>query len=205
MRAIRWMVTGALVLTAPAVAQPIPEQLPGQVQRLDPATWISGLLLVNKWAVESSLVAQQKASTKQARDFAGKAVQQHAALQQTLEQLAVQQGIDLAAALDAPEGPRQELMKDSLVTSLRALPQLEGTNLDRTYLTSMILASDLAVDRISWALEQLQDPELARTAREALTTLVQQRREAWQLLGSRQLAPRLPSPGQARRSPSPRR
>ena len=205
MRAIRWIVAGALVLAAPAVAQPPPDPLPGQVQRLDPETWLSGLLLVNKWAVEASLVAQQKASTKQARDFASKAVQQHSALQQTLEQLAVQQDIDLAAALDAPEGPRQELMKDALVTSLRALPQLEGTNLDRTYLSSMILASDLAVDRVSWALDQLQDPELTRAARAALTTLVQERREAWQLLGSRQLAPRVPSLGQARRSPAPRR
>ncbi len=203
MRAIRWMVTGALVLTAPGSAQQVPQsEAPEQVQRLDQDAWITGLLLVNKWAVEASLIAQRQASTKQARQFASEAVQQHSDLQRQLEQLAQQENIDVAQALEAPEGPRQELMNDALVTSLRALPQLEGANLDRAYLSAMVLAHDLAVDRVTWALGQVQDPKLTRAARDALTTLSQQRRQAWELLGSRQLVPKATPVGQARRVPS---
>jgi predicted outer membrane protein len=190
MRCFRGIVLGVALFAGTALAQARP----------DAGEWISELMLVNRWAQDSAQIAAQQATTREVREFAQNVEKSHRDLQRQLELLAQSQNVDPAVALAKPETPGRELINDALVTSLRALPQLDGLNLDRTWLSSVVTSHDLVLDKLGWVLGQANDPKLARSVQPALGTLRAHRQRAWELLGSKELSPVPGRVGQARRA-----
>ncbi|QRK05903.1 DUF4142 domain-containing protein [Archangium violaceum] len=204
MRGTRWMFVAAALVTGTAFAQQ--QQQQGQQQQpaaqapqFDEGRWTAELMLANRWSADMSKIAADRAATPSVRKFAQQAVQTHQGFEQQLQQLAQREGIDVTQALQqAEQGMKTDFMHAAIVTSLAGLPMLSGVNLDRAYLSSVVLSHDLAIDKIQWAAKQVKNPRLTQAIQDELNTLVKHRQQAYGLLG--QLAPK-PQRGQARGAP----
>lgn len=212
MRGWRWMFVGAALVAGTAMAQQAeprtqqPMQGQPQMQRpqemmsLNEDQWVAELILANRWAADMSKIAADQAATASVRQFAQQAVQEHQRFGQQLEQLAQRENIDVMAALQEREtNARQDFMHSAMLTALAGLPAMSGVNLDRTYLSSVVLSHDLAINKLQWALKQVKNPRLTQAVQQELNALVRHRQQAYRLLG--QVAPKVQR-GQARRAPA---
>lgn len=221
MRGLRWVVMSAVLVAGAAAAQPAERQQqqgqqgtqqprgqqgmqqPGQMQaegQLDIQNWLNELTLVNTWAIELSQVVQERAATAQVKQFAGSVAQDQQQLRQKLQQLGQIANVNLQeqGAVQGLESMKEQFMHSALLTSLVGIPSLNGVNVDRAYLASMVLAHDLAINKIQWAAKQIQDPKLTQAVNDVQRTLMQNRQQAYRLLG--RVAPQVQR-GQARQAP----
>lgn len=206
MRGARWMFVAAALVTGTAFAQQQQQQMlrktpqpAAQAPQFDEGQWAAELLLANRWSADMSKIAADRAVTPAVRQLAQQEVQSHQDFEQQLQQLAQREKIDLTQGLQqAEQGMKTDFMHAAIVTSLAGLPMMNGVNLDRAYLSSVVLSHDLAIDKLQWAVKQVKNPRLTQAIQDELNTLVQHRQQAYGLLG--QLAPR-PQRGQARGAP----
>lgn len=204
MRGARWIFVAAALVTGTAFAQQQgqmqQQQQPGtQARQLDESQWVAELMLANRWAADMAKIAQSQAVTPSVRRFAQQEMQTHQRFEQQLQQIAQREGIDVMQALrQAEQNMKTDFMHAAFLTSLAGLPTMTGVNLDRTFLSSVVLSHDLAIDKIQWAVKQVKNPRLTQAIQDELNTLVQHRQQAHRLLG--EVAPKAQR-GQARGAP----
>lgn len=168
---------------------------------LDQDQWIAEFMLVNQWTGDMSQIASERAMNAKTKEFARQSMQHHQQLSQKLQTLAQKANVDLEKGIQSL-GQKQDFMHLAMLTSLQALPTLNGMNVDRAYLSSIVLSHDLAIEKLLFAAKQVKNKELAGAIRDALPMLKEHRQKAHKLLG--QFAPDIKT-GQARRAPGERR
>ncbi|MFP2896335.1 DUF4142 domain-containing protein [Corallococcus sp. 4LFB] len=199
---LKWAVLSSAFLTVPALAQqprtestqaqqPKAESMQaqsgqggsGSASDIQRDQWLAEMVLVNRWAEGLSNSVEEKAANPQVRQFAKRSVQSHEKLGQRMQQLAQQAGITLSQDTLASTSSKQDFMHLEMLTTQQNIPQLNGANVDRAYLSAMVLSHDLAIDKLSWLGQQVKDPRFSRELQDTLQQLASHRAEAHQLLG----------------------
>jgi putative membrane protein len=122
------LTTALMIVTAslggPAIHDPV---LHAQAAKLDDATIVAIFDAANTADMETGLLAQQRGSSKEVRDFGAMLVRDH--------RLVRQQGRDLATELGVtPTPPKDDRSAKDHAAAIARLRSLEGADFDRAFL-----------------------------------------------------------------------
>ena len=166
----------------------------------DPQGFLSMLYAGNQMEVKLAQQAQQKASSKQVKEFARTLEQDHTRANQQITQFAQKQNMKL----DENWKPRDDIgraLHDMDNATAEMLGRLEGRAFDMAFLTAMVGDHDKTIGKLQAAREQFgNDKELTAMVDKVLPVFMNHRERAYTLLGQEK-----PQMRQARMPPTPRR
>jgi putative membrane protein len=130
------IITTALVLAIPAVAQetPAPATAPAPMSVTDPADFAAKASISNLFELETSTLALERAVGQDTKAFAQQMITDHTKAAQDMAPAAEEEGVALENALDS----RHQEMLDALGDS-------EGEEFDKAYIEAQAKAHDEAV------------------------------------------------------------
>lgn len=138
---------GALTL-APSAAQARTTALAATVTTqaaLDDPTIVAIFDAANTWDIETSMIAEKKATTKDIRDLAAMFVRDHKAVRQ--------QGRDLAKKLNVtPTPPKDFALATTHAEAMKSLNSTSGKAFDRAYLENEVAFHKAVIDAMKGTL-----------------------------------------------------
>ena len=143
----------ATALVASAALAPL-SQARAQAATLDDPTIVAIFDAANTWDIETGTIAEQKATTKQVRDYGEMIARDHKAVRQL--------GRDLAAKLGVtPTPPRNFGMAKDHAAAVSQLKAANGKAFDRAFLQHEIAFHKAVIDAINTTLlPSLQNEEV---------------------------------------------
>ena len=143
----------ATALVASAALAPL-SQARAQAAKLDDPTIVAIFDAANTWDIETGTIAEQKATTKQVRDYGEMIARDHKAVRQL--------GRDLAAKLGVtPTPPRNFGMAKDHAAAVSQLKAANGKAFDRAFLQHEIAFHKAVIDAINTTLlPSLQNEEV---------------------------------------------
>ncbi len=153
-------------------------------------------LLTDQAMLKVGEVAAKKAASPQVRAFAQRVVDERKKHIAHIERLAKQRDLNLEAEIE--KEPLDHAMDDARAAMVKAIPAMDGPELDRAWLAWMILEQDWQLAELP-VLKPYLDQTFSSFVAQSISTQLAARRVAYKLLGTVD-----PGPAQARRAP-PRR
>jgi putative membrane protein len=143
----------AAALVASAALAPL-SQAGAQAAKLDDPTIVAIFDAANTWDIETGTIAEQKATTKEVRDYGEMIARDHKAVRQL--------GRDLAAKLGVtPTPPKNFGMAKDHATAVSQLKAANGKAFDRAFLQHEVAFHKAVIDAINTTLlPSLQNEEV---------------------------------------------
>jgi putative membrane protein len=152
----RRLVVPFFIATAIIAAAPLAPlgQANAQAAKLDDPTIVAIFDAANTWDIQTGTLAEQKATTKEVRDYGEMIARDHKAVRQL--------GRDLAAKLGVtPTPPKNFAMAKDHATAVRQLEATNGKAFDRAFLQHEVAFHKAVIDAINTTLlPSLQNEEV---------------------------------------------
>lgn len=169
------LITTALILIGPAIAQenaPSPSEKAAPAEVTDPAQFASIASVSSMFEIESSKLAQEKASSDEVKAFAEQMIADHTKAGEDMTRAATEEGVAPATELDQQH---QEIMDN--------LSSLSGEEFDMAYIQAQVQAHDEAVALFDGYSSNGQDGALKQFAAATLPALEEHQAHAHELAG----------------------
>lgn len=130
--------------------------------QMSDANILSVIATINGAEIKDAQTAQQKASSKQVKDFAQQMVTDHRAMQGNLDSLAK------AKNLTPQAGPMADSLQNATNAQADSLSKLSGKQFDQAYISAQVTAHQQAVDMLTRMSSSAQDPDLKNAIQQAI-------------------------------------
>jgi len=130
--------------------------------QMSDANILSVIATINGAEIKDAQTAQQKASSKQVKDFAQQMITDHRAMQGNLDSLA------RAKNLTPEAGPTADSLQNATKAQADSLSKLSGKQFDQAYIAAQVTAHQQAVDMLTRMSSSAQDPDLKNAIQQAI-------------------------------------
>jgi putative membrane protein len=130
--------------------------------QMSDANILSVIATINGAEIKDAQTAQQKASSKQVKDFAQQMITDHRAMQGSLDSLAK------AKNLSPETGPTADSLQSATSAQADSLSKLSGKQFDQAYISAQVTAHQQAVDMLTRMSSSAQDPDLKNAIQQAI-------------------------------------